>query len=129
MQSPARQVRQDASKMFFELQEEIKEELESICNTRNESAGLKKLQDSLALSSKYKTLCERVKTVEDQTSLDLLIKEVDLEKDIYTMRSKHLTKLINQRMELINVGRENLDDLISEVKQESSGYETLEADF
>lgn len=129
MQSPSRQTRQDASKMFFEVQEEIKEELESICNTRDESAGLKKLKDSLALSSNYKTLCDRVKTVEDQLSLDLLIKEVDLEKDIYAMRSKNLTKLINQRMELISVGRERLDDLISEVKQESPINETLEADF
>lgn len=129
MQSPARQVRQSASKMFFEVQEEIREELENICNTRNESSGLKKLQESLALSSKYKTLCERVKTVEDQSSLDLLIKEVDLEKDIYAMRSKHLTKLINQRTELITVGRASLDSLISEVKQQGSTDENLEADF
>lgn len=129
LQSPTRQVRNDATKTFYEIQDQIKEELTAICESREDSAGLTKLKTSLALSNTYKSLCERIKSAENSSSLNLLMKDVSLELDIYAQRSKHLQKLIQQRKELIGTADEELDDLISQVKHNPQSVQTMEADF
>jgi len=116
IQSPMRQVREEGCKRFQELQQEIRTELESIVDTRDTSKGLETLQKSLALSNTYTTLCEQIKTAENSNALDLLVKEANIELDIYAQRSKHLNKMIGQRRELISVAGDDLNDLISHIK-------------
>lgn len=115
IQDPNRATREAGTKEFFAVQEEIKLELEAICNNRDSSKGLEKLQRSLALSSTYKSLCDRIKSAENVNTLNLLIKDANLELDIYAQRSKQLKKLINQRKELIGDADDKLDDLLSEL--------------
>lgn len=115
IQASERATRDAGTKEFFAVQEEIRSELTAICDTRDPSKGLEKLQKSLALSSSYKKLCERIQTAETAGSLNLLIKDADLEMDIYAQRAKQLKKLINQRKELIGEAGDNLDELITEV--------------
>lgn len=133
IQAPERATRDAGTKEFFEVQEEIRNELTSICDTRDPSKGLEKLQKSLALSSSYKTLCERIQTAENANALNLLVKDADLEMDIYAQRAKQLKKLINQRKELIGEAGTRLDDLIAEVAEEpvasTLSNEDQEVDF
>jgi hypothetical protein len=117
IQSPMRQVREEGCKRFQELQQEIRTELESIVDTRDTSKGLETLQKSLALSNTYTTLCEQIKTAENSNALDLLVKEANIELDIYAQRSKHLNKMIGQRRELISVAGDDLDDLFCGIKE------------
>jgi len=116
LQAKDRAVRQKGTDEFYAVQEEIRSELAAICDSRDSSKGLEMLKQSLALSSTYKTLCERIKTAENANSLNLLIKDANLQIDVYAQRSKQLNKLINQRKELIEVAGDNLTQLISEIK-------------
>jgi hypothetical protein len=125
LQSPDRSVRTKATEDFYAVQEEIRTELQSICNSQDQSKGLEKLQQSLALSSQYKTLCEKIQNVESINALNLLTKDANTEIDIYEQRSKQLRKLLNQRKELIQAAGQNLDELIDDI----NGTETPEADF
>ena len=129
LQSPVRQVRNDATKIFYEVQDQIKDELNQICESRESSAGLEKLKNSLALSNTYKTLCDRIKTAENAASLNLLMKDVNVELDVYAQRSKQLKKLLQQRKELIGIADENLDKLIGELKQDDQTKTFTEPDF
>lgn len=129
LQSPIAATRQNATEKFYQVQTEIREELESICNSRDQSKGLEKLKQSLALSSSYKTLCERIKSAENSSSLNLLMKDVNLEVDIYEQRSKKLKKLIDQRKELIEAAGGKLDELIAEVAENNTGVSDIEVDF
>lgn len=127
LQSPDRGVRTKAVEDFYAVQEEIRTELSNICSSHNNSQGLEKLQHSLALSSEYKLLCEKIKTVESANALNLLVKDANTEIDIYEQRSKQLRKLIAQRRELIQAAGENLDELIGDINTQSE--QQLEADF
>jgi hypothetical protein len=130
IQASDRGVRQKATEKFFEVQDEIRKELEEICENRDLTKGLEALKQSLALSSTYKTLCERIKTAENANALNLLTKDVNLELDIYAQRSKQLKKLMNQRKELIGAMSENLDGLIESVtKDETETKPINEPDF
>lgn len=115
IQSNDRKIRQTGTEDFYRVQDEIREELELICENRDSTKGLEALKQSLALSSTFKTLCERIKTVENPNALNLLIKDANLELNIYAQRAKHLKKLISQRRELIGAMNENLDELITSV--------------
>lgn len=115
IQADDRATRQKATEDFVNVQQVIRDELEAICNERDESKGLEKLKQSLALSSQYKTLCERINNAENINALNLLVKDANLELDVYAQRSKQLKKLINQRKELIGEAGENLDELICEL--------------
>lgn len=116
MGAPVPQIRTKATEKFYQLQDTIKAELEQICSNRDSSKGLEKLKESLSLSTKYKQLCERIKTAENTNVLNLLTPEVNLELDVYEQRSKHLKKLLNQRKELIQAASgEGLDELIAEI--------------
>jgi len=122
IQANDRNIRQKATEKFFKVQDQIREELEEICNNRDSTKGLEALKQSLALSSTYKTLCERIKSAENANALNLLTKDVNLELDIYTQRSKQLKKLMSQRKELIGAMSENLEGLIESVAKDD--YET-----
>lgn len=115
IQSNDRATRNQGTEDFYKVQDEIREELENICQQRETSKGLDVLKQSLSLSNTYKTLCDRIKGAENASALNLLIKDANLELNVYAQRSKHLNKLINQRKELIGVAGENLEDLISTV--------------
>lgn len=133
IQSTERVTRNKGADDFHEVQDLIRSELETICDQRDSSKGLETLKQSLSLSNNYKTLCERIKTTENASALNLLIKNANLELDIYAQRSKQLNKLINQRKEFIGVAGENLDDLISTiVESETEEFELTtdsEVDF
>jgi hypothetical protein len=116
MSSNVPQLRHKATEKFYTLQETIKQELESICNNRDSSKGLEKLKESLCLSTKYKQLCERIKSAENLNVLNFLTPEVTMELDIYEQRSKHLRKLLDQRRSLVRAASgEALDELIAEI--------------
>jgi len=114
--SPDKSTYRQAQQEFQVIQSSVRSELESICNNRDQSKGLEKLKQSLALSSKYKTLCERIKSTENISHLNLLVAEANTEIDVYEQRSKHLRKLIERRKELISASADNLDELIADVK-------------
>jgi hypothetical protein len=118
IQSNDRGIRESAAEEFFKVQDEIRNELETLVNSRDESKGLNTLKQSLALSSTYKTLCDRIKNAENTNALNLLVKDANLEIDVYAQRSKQLKKLINQRKELIGAAGDNLDDLLSEISHD-----------
>ena len=120
LQSKDRNVRQKGSDDFYKVQDEIRNELSDICNTRDSSKGLETLKQSLALSSTYKTLCDRIKTAENSNSLNLLVKDANIQIDVYAQRSKQLNKLIAQRKELIDAAGDNLSELIGEIKDAES---------
>ena len=111
LQSPHRTLRNDARTQFTTLQDEIRQELTFICNTRDTSHGLTKLQTSLSLSTKYKRLCDAIMNEEHPDGLEHLTREVELESDIYAQRSKHLHKLIQQKKELIEASARLIDNL------------------
>lgn len=121
--------RNEASEEFIRTQEEIKQELSAICESRDDSHGLTKLKQSLALSTSYKTLCEKIKNAENSNALNLLMRDVNLEVDIYEQRSKQLKKLIAQRKELIDDAADNIDTLIKEVKVKESETNEIPVDF
>ena len=130
LQAKDRAVRQKGTDEFYAVQEEIRTELAAICDSRDSSKGLEMLKQSLALSSTYKTLCERIKTAENTNSLNLLIKDANLQIDVYAQRSKQLNKLINQRKELIEAAGDNLTQLISEIKDvDAEQTKTDDVDF
>ena len=136
IQADDRATRQKATEDFVNVQQVIRDELEAICNKRDESKGLEKLKQSLALSSQYKTLCERINNAENINALSLLVRDANLELDVYAQRSKQLKKLINQRKELIGEAGENLDELICELtkrellpQEESLATAHAEIDF
>jgi hypothetical protein len=122
-------VRNEASTDLVTTQDEIRKELTEICASRDSSQGLEKLKQSLALSTSYKNLCEKIKTAENSNALNLLMRDVNLEVDIYEQRSKQLKKLIVQRKELIEDASDNIDQLISEVKETDATTDDLETDF
>jgi hypothetical protein len=120
IQSKDRLTRQKGTDNFYAVQEEIRTELSSICESRDSSKGLDTLKQSLALSSTYKTLCDRIKNAENTNSLNLLIKDANLQIDVYAQRSKQLNKLIAQRKELIDAAGDDLSQLISDVKDDET---------
>lgn len=124
-----RAARDKGTKRFQELQTEIRTALENLVTQRDPSEGLELLKKSLSLSNKYKTLCERIKTVERPGDLNLLIREANTELDIYKQRGKQLSKLIAARQELIGVASTKLDTLITEVKEEPAITTQTEIDF
>jgi len=125
--SPDKSAKRQAQQEFFTIQTAIRSELEQICNSRDDSKGLEKLKQSLALSSRYKTLCERINGTENIGHLNLLVSEANTEIDVYEQRAKHLRKLIERRKELIEASSENLDELIADVKDQEP--ENIAVDF
>jgi hypothetical protein len=117
MLDKSKTVRDKATQRFPEIQNKVREELQTICSARDSSKGLEKLKQSLAMSNDYKNLCEKIKTAESVNVLNFLSKDVNIELDIYEQRGRHLRKLFDQRMELIKcASSDQLDDLIDNIK-------------
>ncbi len=120
LQDKNKETARTAAIEFQRVNQEIRDELEDICNNRDSSRGLEKLKQSLSLSSKYKSLCERIKNAEDAGSLNLMLPDINMELDIYEQRSKNLRRLMEQRKELIYAAKgDNFDALISEIRDTS----------
>lgn len=116
LQSDVAKVKNQAFKDYAELKSKIREELESIVQSRNSSDGLESLKRSLTLSGTYRDLLSKITSAENQEQLDQIYHELQIEKDVYHQRAKHLQSLFDQRAELIKAQNANLDDLIDEVK-------------
>ena len=116
LQSDVAKVKNQAFKDYAELKSKIREELESIVQSRNFSDGLESLKRSLTLSGTYRDLLSKITSAENQEQLDQIYHELQIEKDVYHQRAKHLQSLFDQRAELIKAQNANLDDLIDEVK-------------
>jgi len=116
LQSDSAKVKNQAFKDYADLKGKIRNELESIVSSRNSSDGLESLKKSLALSNTYRDLLTKINTAETQERLDELHQELQVEKDVYQQRAKHLQTLFDQRTELVKAQSANLDDLIDEVK-------------
>lgn len=116
LQSDSAKVKNQAFKDYADLKGKIRNELEAIVSSRNSSDGLESLKKSLALSNTYRDLLTKINTAETQEQLDELHQELQVEKDVYQQRAKHLQTLFDQRTELVKAQSANLDDLINEVK-------------
>lgn len=128
LQSGSAKVKNEAFKEYTELKAKIRQELESIVRSRNSSDGLESLKQSLALSGTYRDLLAKIGSAENQEQLDYLYHELQIEKDVYHQRAKHLQSLFDQRVELVKAQNANLDDLINEVKS-IEACSTEELDF
>jgi hypothetical protein len=128
LQSDSAKVKNQAFKDYAELKTKIRDELNSIVQSRNSSDGLESLKRSLALSGTYRDLLTKIGSAENQEQLDQLYHELQIEKDVYHQRAKHLQSLFDQRAELIKAQSANLDDLIDEVKS-IEATSTDELDF
>jgi len=116
LQSDSAKVKNQAFKEYADLKGKIRNELEAIVSSRNSSDGLESLKKSLALSNTYRDLLTKINTAETQEQLDELHQELQVEKDVYQQRAKHLQILFDQRTELVKAQSASLDDLIDEVK-------------
>jgi len=106
----------DAYKKFAEIKSSIRKELESIVSTRDSSAGLETLKKSLSLSGTYRDLISKIQEASSEEQLDELHSQIQVEKDVYEQRARHLQNLFEQRAELIKSASVNLDDVIAEVQ-------------
>lgn len=116
LQSDTAKVKNQAFKDYADLKMKIREELQSIVESRSSSDGLESLKRSLALSGTYRDLLAKINSADNQDQLDQLYHELQIEKDVYHQRAKHLQTLFDQRAELVKAQSANLDDLIDEVK-------------
>ena len=116
LQSGSAKVKNEAFQEYAETKAKIRNELESIVQSRNSSDGLESLKRSLALSGTYRDLLAKITSADNQEQLDELYHELQIEKDVYHQRAKHLQTLFDQRAELVKAQSANLDDLIDEVK-------------
>jgi len=128
LQSGSAKVKNEAFKEYAEIKAKIRGELESIVQSRNSSDGLESLKRSLALSGTYRDLLAKITSADNQEQLDQLYHELQVEKDVYHQRAKHLQTLFDQRAELVKAQSANLDDLIDEVKN-IEAESTDELDF
>lgn len=128
LQSDTAKVKNQAFKDYADLKVKIREELQLIVQSRDSSDGLESLRRSLALSGTYRDLLAKIGSAENQEQLDQLYHELQIEKDVYHQRAKHLQSLFDQRAELVKAQNANLDDLIDEVKS-IEATSTDELDF
>lgn len=116
LQSDAAKIKNQAFKDYANIKAEIRAELQAIVDSRNSTDGLESLKRSLALSGTYRDLLGKITSAESQDQLDELYHELQIEKDVYHQRAKHLQTLFDQRLELVKAQAVGLDDLIDEVK-------------
>lgn len=115
LQSDSAKIKNEAFKEYAKLKTDIRTELESIVDSRNSSEGLDALKRSLTLSGTYRDLLSKINAADNQEQLDEIYHELQIEKDVYQQRAKHLQSLFDQRTELVKAQSTNLDDLIHEV--------------
>jgi putative lipoic acid-binding regulatory protein len=116
LQSNSAKIKNQAFNDYANVKAEIRSELQAIVDSRNSTGGLESLKKSLALSGTYRDLLGKITSAENQEQLDELYHELQIEKDVYHQRAKHLQTLFDQRAELVKAQKVSLDDLIDEVK-------------
>jgi len=116
LQSESAKVKDKAFKDYAAVKAEIRSELQSIVDSRNSSEGVESLKRSLALSGTYRDLLGKISSADNQDQLDDIYHELQIEKDVYQQRARHLQTLFDQRVELVKAQSANLEDLIDEVK-------------
>ena len=116
LQSDSAKIKNQAFNDYANVKAEIRSELQAIVDSRNSTGGLESLKKSLALSGTYRDLLGKITSAENQEQLDELYHELQIEKDVYHQRAKHLQTLFDQRAELVKAQKVSLDDLIDEVK-------------
>jgi len=116
LQSESAKVKDKAFKDYAAVKAEIRRELQSIVDSRNSSEGVESLKRSLALSGTYRDLLGKISSADNQDQLDDIYHELQIEKDVYQQRARHLQTLFDQRVELVKAQSANLEDLIDEVK-------------
>ena len=116
LQSESAKVKDKAFKDYAAVKAEIRSELQSIVDSRNSSEGVESLKRSLALSGTYRDLLGKISSADNQDQLDEIYHELQVEKDVYQQRARHLQTLFDQRVELVKAQSANLEDLIDEVK-------------
>ena len=102
--------------------------MQQIVSTRDSTAGLESLKRSLSLSGTYRDLISQINEADSQEQLDALHEQIQIEKDVYEQRAKHLQSLFSQRSELIVAASVGLEDILQEV-QEINATTTDQLDF
>lgn len=128
LQAESARNRDKAHKEFGEIKKSIREEMYRIVSTRDSTEGLESLKRSLSLSGTYRDLISQINEADTQEQLDALHEQIQIEKDVYEQRAKHLQSLFSQRCELITAASVGLEDILQEV-QELSAATTDELDF
>jgi len=128
LQSESAKVKDKAFKDYAVVKAEIRSELQSIVDSRNSGEGVESLKRSLALSGTYRDLLGKISSADNQNQLDEIYHELQVEKDVYQQRARHLQALFDQRVELVKAQSANLEDLIDEVKN-LEATSTDELDF
>lgn len=116
LQSDSAKIKNQAFKDYAAVKAEIRSELQTIVDSRSSTDGLESLKRSLSLSGTYRDLLAKINNAENQEQLDELHRELQIEKDVYHQRAKHLQALFDQRLELVKAQSVHLDELIDEVK-------------
>lgn len=116
LQAPDAKTRDKAYNKFSELKVEIRGELERIVATRDSSAGLDLLKKSLSLSGVYKDLIVKIREAESKDQLDNLYGQIELEKDVYNQRARHLQNLFDQQSEFIHSTNISLTEELDELR-------------
>ena len=68
-----------------------------------------------------------LQSIENNSHLNLLVSEANVEIDVYEQRAKNLRRLIERRKELISAANENLEELITDINQPNP--ESITCDF
>ena len=117
IQADSAKAKDKAHKEFSEIKKQIRAEIESIVATRDSTSGLEALKRSLSLSGTYRDLISQINEADSQEQLDALHDHIQVEKDVYEQRAKHLQALFDQRAELVSAASVGLDDILQEVKE------------
>ena len=105
-----------AYQKFSDHKIKIRQELENIVATRDSTEGLETLKKSLSLSGTYRDLIAKIETAESEAQLESLSDEIQVEKDVYDQRARHLQNLFDRKAELIRSANIGLAEVLAEVQ-------------
>jgi hypothetical protein len=105
-----------AYQKFSDHKIKIRQELENIVATRDSTEGLETLKKSLSLSGTYRDLISKIETAESEGQLESLSDEIQVEKDVYDQRARHLQNLFDRKAELIRSANIGLAEVLAEVQ-------------
>ena len=116
LQSDNAKKKDAAYQKFSDHKIKIRQELESIVATRDSTEGLETLKKSLSLSGTYRDLIAKIETAESEGQLESLSDEIQVEKDVYDQRARHLQNLFDRKAELIRSANIGLAKVLAEVQ-------------
>lgn len=116
LQSDNAKKKDAAYQKFSDHKIKIRQELESIVATRDSTEGLETLKKSLSLSGTYRDLIAKIETAESEGQLESLSDEIQVEKDVYDQRARHLQNLFDRKAELIRSANIGLAEVLAEVQ-------------